>query len=138
MYTDPDHLRVEDPGKGGGQSGLHLSRCVATDKEKVEEIKAHYQRGGLGDSVVKKYLLEVLQAFLEPIRVRRAEFAQDPKHVMDIVMQGREWPRHLPMELCSKCARPWGLITELARQFSPVIRSNTKAQTITSRATSNT
>jgi len=88
MYTDPNHLRVEDPGKVEGNPVFTYLDAFATDKAKVEEMKAHYQRGGLGDSVVKKYLLEVLQAFLEPIRTRRAEFAKDPKHVMDIVMQG--------------------------------------------------
>ena len=53
-------------------------------------MKAHYQRGGLGDSIVKKRLLDALQAFLEPIRKKREEFAKDPQHVMQILFKGTE------------------------------------------------
>ncbi len=88
MYTDPGHLRVEDPGKVEGNPVFTYLDAFGEDREKIAELKAHYQRGGLGDSVVKKYLLEVLQAFLEPIRERRKEFAKDPKHVMDMLRQG--------------------------------------------------
>jgi len=90
MYTDPTHLRVEDPGKVEGNPVFTYLDAFATDKAKVAELKAHYQRGGLGDSVVKKYLLEALQAFLDPIRQRRAEFARDPQAVMDLVFKGTE------------------------------------------------
>jgi len=90
MYTDPGHLRVEDPGKVEGNPVFTYLEAFGTDKEKIQELKEHYQRGGLGDSVVKKYLLEVLQAFLEPIRKRRIQFAQDPKHVMDLLRKGTE------------------------------------------------
>lgn len=90
MYTDPGHLRVEDPGKVEGNPVFTYLDAFAKDKAKVDEMKAHYQRGGLGDSVVKKYLLEVLLAFLEPIRKRREEFAKDPKHVMGILFKGTE------------------------------------------------
>ncbi len=90
MYTDPGHLRVEDPGKVEGNPVFTYLDAFATDLGKVEELKAHYQRGGLGDSVIKKYLLEVLLAFLEPIRKRREELAKDPKHVMDILFKGTE------------------------------------------------
>lgn len=90
MYTDPGHLRVEDPGKVEGNPVFTYLDAFATDKPKVEELKAHYQRGGLGDSVVKKYLLEVLTAFLDPIRKKREEFAKDPKHAMDLLFKGTE------------------------------------------------
>ncbi|HSX14146.1 MAG TPA: tryptophan--tRNA ligase [Chlamydiales bacterium] len=90
MYTDPNHLRVEDPGKVEGNPVFTYLDAFATDIEKVEEMKAHYKRGGLGDSVVKRYLLEVLLGFLDPIRKRREELAKDPKHVMDILFQGTE------------------------------------------------
>lgn len=90
MYTDPSHLRVEDPGKVEGNPVFTYLDAFATDKEKVEELKAHYQRGGLGDSVVKKYLLEVLLAFLEPIRKKREELAKDPKYVMDLLFKGTD------------------------------------------------
>jgi tryptophanyl-tRNA synthetase len=88
MYTDPGHLRVVDPGKVEGNPVFTYLDAFDTDIFAVEELKAHYQRGGLGDSVVKKRLNEVLQAFLEPIRTRREEFAKDPKEVMKILLKG--------------------------------------------------
>ncbi len=90
MYTDPGHLRVEDPGKVEGNPVFTYLDAFGTDKEKIDELKAHYARGGLGDSVVKKYLLEELLAFLEPIRKRREEFAKDPKEVMNYLFKGTE------------------------------------------------
>lgn len=88
MYTDPGHLKVEDPGKVEGNPVFTYLDAFGKDKAKIDEMKAHYARGGLGDSVVKKYLLEVLLAFLEPIRKRREEYAKDPKQVMNYLFQG--------------------------------------------------
>jgi tryptophanyl-tRNA synthetase len=90
MYTDPNHLRVEDPGTVEGNPVFIYLDAFATDKEKVAELKEHYQRGGLGDSVVKKYLLEVLLAFLDPVRSRREQFAKEPKEAMNILLRGTE------------------------------------------------
>lgn len=90
MYTDPGHLRVEDPGKVEGNPVFIYLETFDPDHAVVEEMKAHYQRGGLGDSVVKKRLNEALQAFLEPIRKKREEYAQDPAMVMEIVRKGTE------------------------------------------------
>ena len=90
MYTDPGHLRLEDPGKVEGNPVFTYLDAFATDEKKVAEMKAHYQRGGLGDSVVKKYLLDVLQAFLEPIRERRARFAKDRDSIWKIAFFGTE------------------------------------------------
>jgi tryptophanyl-tRNA synthetase len=88
MYTDPGHLRVEDPGKVEGNPVFIYLEAFDSDVEAVEALKAHYQRGGLGDSVVKKRLLEVLEAFLEPIRTRRQMFEKDPQAVMQMLMEG--------------------------------------------------
>ncbi|MBX7067509.1 MAG: tryptophan--tRNA ligase [Parachlamydiales bacterium] len=90
MYTDPGHLKVEDPGKVEGNPVFTYLDAFGKDKAKIDEMKAHYARGGLGDSVVKKYLLDVLQEFLEPIRKRREEFAKDPGAVMQMLKQGTE------------------------------------------------
>lgn len=90
MYTDPGHLRLEDPGKVEGNPVFTYLDAFGTDKAKIAEMKEHYQRGGLGDSVVKKYLLEVLQAFLEPIRQRREQLAKDPQEVMKVLYKGSE------------------------------------------------
>lgn len=90
MYTDPKHLRVEDPGHVEGNTVFAYLDAFDSDTKKVEELKAHYTRGGLGDMVIKKYLIEVLEAFLKPIRERRIELAKDPAHVMQILKQGTE------------------------------------------------
>lgn len=88
MYTDPDHIRVEDPGKIEGNVVFAYLDVFAKDKEKVAEMKAHYQRGGLGDVAVKRYLIEVMDEVLRPIRERREELAKNPEAVMEILRQG--------------------------------------------------
>lgn len=88
MYTDPGHLKVEDPGKVEGNPVFTYLDAFDPDLAAVQVLKEHYQRGGLGDSVVKKRLTEVLQAFLEPIRMRRAEFAKDSAAIMQILLDG--------------------------------------------------
>ena len=90
MYTDPQHLRIEDPGRVEGNPVFSYLDAFGTDLEKIQDLKAHYQRGGLGDRVVKTYLSEVLLAFLEPIRQRRLEFARDVEAVMECLKKGTE------------------------------------------------
>ncbi|HEX2583005.1 MAG TPA: tryptophan--tRNA ligase [Chlamydiales bacterium] len=109
MYTDPGHLRVEDPGKVEGNPVFIYLDAFAQDKEKVAELKAHYQRGGLGDSVVKKVLLDVLQAFLDPIRKRRTELAKDPKHVWEILFQGTDVAREAAQQTLDEIKRAMGI-----------------------------
>src|SRR5262249_31691778 len=65
MYTDPGHVRVSDPGKVEGNTVFTYLDLFCTDTHKVQELKEQYQRGGLGDVTVKKYLIEQLNAFLE-------------------------------------------------------------------------
>lgn len=93
MYTDPDHLRVEDPGKVEGNPVFTYLDAFDPNKEKVQELKDHYQRGGLGDSVVKKYLLEVLVSFMEPIWKKREELDQDK--VQSLLKEGTEKARNV-------------------------------------------
>lgn len=90
MYTDPTHLKVEDPGKVEGNTVFEYLDAFDTDTAKVAELKAHYQKGGLGDMVVKKYLLEVLDALLTPVRERRKLFEKDKAAVMQILLKGTE------------------------------------------------
>lgn len=110
MYTDPNHLRVEDPGKIEGNPVFTYLDAFDPDKEKVAELKAHYQKGGLGDSVVKKYLLEVLEAFLSPIRKRRDTFAQDPAEVMKMVLKGTAHARDVADETLQEVKEAMHLI----------------------------
>lgn len=93
MFTDPNHLRIEDPGKVEGNPVFTYLDAFGSDKNKIQELKDHYQKGGLGDSVVKKYLVEELLAFLNPIFTKRLEFAKDPKQVMEILKKGTEKAR---------------------------------------------
>lgn len=88
MYTDPDHVRVADPGKVEGNTVFMYLDIFDPRKDEVAELKAQYQRGGLGDVGLKKRLIEVLNTLLEPIRNRRAEWARDPQAVMNIVFEG--------------------------------------------------
>ena len=90
MYTDPNHIRIDDPGKIEGNVVFAYLDVFADDKAKVAELKAHYQRGGLGDVAVKKYLIEVLDHVLAPIRQRRAELAKDPQAIYDILQHGSQ------------------------------------------------
>lgn len=97
MYTDPDHLRVEDPGKLEGNTVFtyldafcrdeHFARYLP-DYPCLKELKAHYTRGGLGDVKVKRFLNAVLQEELEPIRNRRKEFEKDIPAVYRILQEG--------------------------------------------------
>jgi tryptophanyl-tRNA synthetase len=93
MFTDPNHLRVSDPGQVEGNVVFTYLDAFDTDKAAVEELKAHYRRGGLGDMVIKRRLEEILQALLEPIRARREEYAKDPAQVMAILKDGTQKAR---------------------------------------------
>ena len=75
MYTDPLHIKVSDPGHVEGNVVFTYLDAFCDDEKTVAEMKEHYQRGGLGDVKVKKFLLEVLEEILTPIRARRAEYA---------------------------------------------------------------
>lgn len=88
MYTDPNHIRVEDPGSLEGNVVFTYLDVFSKDKDKLKEMKEHYQRGGLGDMKVKKYLNEVLQAELEPIRNRRLEYQKDIDGVYKVLQEG--------------------------------------------------
>ena len=90
MYTDPNHIHVEDPGQVEGNVVFTYLDIFDKDTAKVQELKDHYRHGGLGDVKIKRYLMEVLNAELAPIRQRRAEFAKDLPAVMDILKAGSD------------------------------------------------
>lgn len=99
MYTDPDHIRIEDPGKIEGNCVFtyldafsnpeHFAEYLP-DYAGLEELKEHYRRGGLGDVKVKKFLNNVLQEELSPIRARRKEYEKDIAYVYEILRKGSE------------------------------------------------
>ena len=99
MFTDPDHLRIEDPGKIEGNTVFtYLDAFVKPehfeeflpDYANLDELKDHYRRGGLGDVKVKKFLNSVLQTTLEPIRNRRHEYEKNIDYVYEVLKKGSE------------------------------------------------
>lgn len=99
MYTDPDHIRIEDPGKIEGNCVFTYLEAFSTQEDfeeflpdyaNLDELKEHYQRGGLGDVKVKKFLNNVLNKQLEPIRARRHEYEKDIPEVYNILKKGSE------------------------------------------------
>lgn len=90
MYTDPNHIHVEDPGKVEGNMVFTYLDIFDKDKDKVVELKEQYRAGGLGDVKIKRYLNEVLEAELGPIRARREEFAKDIPAVYAMLKEGSE------------------------------------------------
>lgn len=88
MFTDPNHLRVEDPGTVEGNPVFSYLDAFDPEPGVVADLKARYRRGGLGDVAVKQRLVEVLEAELGPIRARRAEHASDPGEVLRMLADG--------------------------------------------------
>lgn len=104
MFTDPNHLKIEDPGSLEGNTVFiyldafckdeHFERYLP-DYANLDELKAHYQRGGLGDVKVKKFLNNVLQEELEPIRNRRKELQKDIPYIYEVLKEGSEKAREV-------------------------------------------
>ncbi|MBO4301296.1 MAG: tryptophan--tRNA ligase [Desulfovibrio sp.] len=102
MYTDPGHLRASDPGKVEGNAVFTYLDAFATTEDfatfhspyaNLDEMKAHYRKGGLGDVPVKEFLNSVMQQLLAPIRERRQEYAKDLPYVIDVLKKGTEQAR---------------------------------------------
>ena len=135
MYTDPNHLKVSDPGQVEGNTVItyldafsrpeHFGRYLP-DYADLEELKAHYRRGGLGDVKVKKFLAAVMQEELEPIRQRRKEFEQDIPAVYEMLKKGCEAARAVAADTLSEVRKAMkinyfddeALIAEQAARFS--------------------
>ncbi|MDR0961038.1 MAG: tryptophan--tRNA ligase, partial [Mediterranea sp.] len=135
MYTDPDHLRVQDPGKVAGNPVFtyldafsrpeHFPRYLP-DYPNLDELKAHYMRGGLGDVKVKNFLNAVMQETLEPIRNRRREFEKDIPAIYDMLKKGCDDAREAAAATLDEVRRAMkinyfddaDLIAEQARRFA--------------------
>jgi len=88
MYTDPNHLRAQDPGQVEGNVVFAFLDVFEPDAEKLSALKAHYRRGGLGDSVLKRILDRHLQELLGPIRTERRRFANDRGEILAMLRKG--------------------------------------------------
>jgi tryptophanyl-tRNA synthetase len=102
MYTDPEHLQIEDPGHVEGNvvftyldafcKDEHFAQFLP-DYENLEQMKDHYRRGGLGDGTCKKFLFNIMESILQPIRERRHEYEQNIPAVYEILRKGSEAAR---------------------------------------------
>lgn len=90
MFTDPNHLRIEDPGRVEGNTVFTYLDAFDPDTDGLADLKARYRRGGLGDSQIKARLETILQELLAPIRARRAQLAADRGYILDVIKQGTE------------------------------------------------
>jgi len=97
MYTDPTHLKVSDPGNVEGNMVFHYLDAFHANKDEVADLKAHYQRGGLGDVTIKKILIETLNTLLSPIRERRA--ALTDQICLEILQSGTEKAQHTALQM---------------------------------------
>lgn len=134
MYTDPDHLRVQDPGKIEGNTVFtyldafckpeHFAAYLP-DYPNLDELKAHYRRGGLGDVKVKKFLIAILEEELAPIRARRKEWEQNIPEVYRLLKEGSDAARAVAAETLADVRRAMKinyfedteLIAQQARKF---------------------
>ncbi len=111
MFTDPDHLRIEDPGKLEGNTVFTYLDAFSKPEQferylpeykNLDELKEHYTRGGLGDVKVKKFLNNVLQEELEPIRTRRKELQKDIPYIYEVLKKGSDAAREAAAETLSE------------------------------------
>lgn len=109
MPSDPEHTEIEKPGKIEGNTVFTYLDAFDPDKARVQELKDHYTRGGLADSVLKNHLNEVVQDLLRPIRERRGEFAKNPSHVMKILQAGTKKARERAAETLSEVRAAMGI-----------------------------
>jgi tryptophanyl-tRNA synthetase len=114
MYTDPTHLNVSDPGHVEGNAVFTYLDAFSSDQDfkdfwpeyqNLDELKEHYTRGGLGDMKCKKFLNEVLNKFLEPMRQRRAELEQDIAEIQNILKKGTEQAREVGAQTMDEVRR---------------------------------
>ncbi len=109
MYTDPLHLRVQDPGQVEGNVVFSFLDAFDNDRVELDALKEHYRRGGLGDSIVKRRLEELLQTLLAPIRERRQALAQDPTHLRAVLKTGTAAARERVAQTVGEVKRALGL-----------------------------
>jgi tryptophanyl-tRNA synthetase len=109
MYTDPNHIRVSDPGQIEGNIVFTYLDAFHPDAAYIDELKAHYQTGGLGDGTTKKILNQVLQELLQPIRERREIFLSDKSQLVEILKRGSECSQDEASLVLARIKRAFGL-----------------------------
>jgi tryptophanyl-tRNA synthetase len=109
MFTDPNHARVSDPGRVEGNVVFAYLDAFDPDVEEVSKLKAEYRHGGLGDAVVKRRLVDVLESLIGPIRARRTELRQGPEFVRAVLRDGTERARQVTAAVASDVRGAFGL-----------------------------
>ena len=109
MYTDPNHIHVEDPGQVEGNMVFTYLDVFGKDKVKISELKEHYRRGGLGDVKIKRYLIDVLEQEFGPIRARREEYAKDPESIMKMLKEGSEKAQSVAADTLKEVKQAMGI-----------------------------
>ena len=111
MYTDPNHIRIEDPGQIEGNMVFHYLDVFGRpeDAQDIAAMKEHYQSGGLGDVKTKRYLLEILERELGPIRERRLEYAKDMGEVYRMLEKGSQAAREVAAQTLSEVKDAMGI-----------------------------
>ena len=109
MYTDPQHLRVADPGRVDGNVVFTYLDAFHPDKTRVAQMKAHYQHGGLGDRQCKDVLETCLQEMLAPIRQRRASVINDKEMLLALLSEGSARAHELTQQTLHAVKRGLGL-----------------------------
>jgi tryptophanyl-tRNA synthetase len=102
MYTDPNHIKVEDPGTVEGNTVFTYLDAFDPDKKEVSLLKDRYQSGGLGDVVLKERLAEILIQTISPVREKREYLAKNPKEIMNILKEGTDKTRERAAETLAK------------------------------------
>ncbi|HEY8489601.1 MAG TPA: tryptophan--tRNA ligase [Dehalococcoidia bacterium] len=116
MYTDPTRLRATDPGHVRGNPVFVYHDAFNPNKEEVEDLKRRYRRGRVGDVEVKRKLAAALNAFLEPIRERRARYQSRPRFVEEILVEGTRRTRRIAAETLHMAREAMGLEYDLFRE----------------------
>ena len=98
MYTDPGHIHVADPGKVEGNVVFEYLDVFDKEQNELSELKDDYKKGGLGDVVIKKRLIGILNQELEPIREKRSNLEKDPKYIMEMLHEGTRVAQALAKE----------------------------------------
>ena len=109
MYTDPNHIKVEDPGKVEGNVVFTYLDIFDPNKEELEELKNHYRKGGLGDVKLKRRLIDLIVAKLEPFQAKRREYEKNMDEVIKIVKKGNEKARERASKTLSEVRKVIGV-----------------------------
>lgn len=109
IYTDPNHIHKEDPGKIEGNIVFTYLDIFGKNKDKINNLKEHYQHGGLGDVEIKNYLFEVINEVLEPIRKKRKEYEMNPDFVYKMLEEGSRRANKVADETLQEVRKAMGI-----------------------------